>query len=417
MKKLLVAFVTAILLISSCTGLIFAEKTEILWATCCGQADRTQLFDQLAKQYMAENPNVEITVIWPPGSYNDTLKTWIVAGSGADVMWIGQGLMDMADMMLPLNDLVSDRSVGTIHPKLLQKASWNGAQIGIPFGANANVLTYNKDMLSEYGIASPTAKWTWDDAYAMGKRIAKDLDGDGRIDQWLITPVIGVNFYQADDFYTADMRHTNLTNPVHIAASQFLLDTLTGRNGICPPGQTYQSQQFYLAKKVTFLQIGPFSLPTLRSESSFDWDIVPAPAFVYNGKRYDSSAVALESWSVNKESKNPKVAADFVRWLLQPAAMQQVADAGIVIPTLPRVQSAFLKQPTPPKNLNAFFNALENAKITMADHPAYSYVNRVLSTGGNELYNKVYRGETSAATAFPELDKQINAILAEWWAK
>lgn len=417
MRKLIAMILTTVLILTCCAGLVFAEKTKIVWATCCGQADRTLLFENFANQYMAENPNVEISMIWPPGSYYDTVKTWIASGSGADVMWVGQGLIDMADLMLPLNKLVTtDKNIGSIHPKLLQKASWNGAQIGIPFGANANVLTYNKDLLSESGLVNPTKSWTWDDLLVMGKRVAKDLDGDGKLDQWLITPYIGTSFYQAEDFYTADMRRTQLSNPVHIAASQLAFDTLGGRNGICPAGLTSQNYQTYLNKKVAFLQIGPFSLPSLRKDIQFNWDIVSPPAFVYKGKRYDSASVALESWAVNKDSKHQDIAMDFVRWLLRPEAMQQISSAGMVIPTLPRVQAAFINQPAPPQHLEAFFNALEFAKITNSDHPAGSGVLRLLSNA-NPLYSQVVKGETSAAVAFPEIEKQINAYLDEWWAK
>ena len=115
MRKRLALFLAVLLMWVCVIGPVGAQKTKIMWTTCCGQPDRMELFNKLASQYMAANPDVEIEHVYPSGNYAQTLLTWIAGGAGADVMWIGGALWSFVDLLLPLNDLVKDRNM-LIHP-------------------------------------------------------------------------------------------------------------------------------------------------------------------------------------------------------------------------------------------------------------------------------------------------------------
>jgi multiple sugar transport system substrate-binding protein len=185
MRKMLLSLLSPLLILACVAGPVGAQKTKLVWTSCCGQPDRMELFSNLANQYMATNPDVEIDHIYPAGNYGQTLLTWIAGGAGADVMWIGGALWSFVDLLLPLDDLMAkDRNVAAIHPGLARMFRWDGKQIALPFGVNTHVIAYNKDLFSASGVAFPTSTWVLSDIVTMGRRLVKDTDGDGTPDVW-----------------------------------------------------------------------------------------------------------------------------------------------------------------------------------------------------------------------------------------
>ena len=54
----------------------------------------------------------------------------------------------------------------------------------LPKGYTPVVIAYNKDLLDRAAIPYPTDDWTWDDFLRVAKRLTRDTDGDGSIDEW-----------------------------------------------------------------------------------------------------------------------------------------------------------------------------------------------------------------------------------------
>lgn len=417
MRKLLCFFLSTLLVLLCAAGPVGAQKTKLIWTTCCGQPDRMELFTGLANQYMAANPKVEIEMIHPTGSYYQTLLTWIAAGVGADVMWLGTTIWSFVDLLLPLDDLVAkDRNVASIHPSLLKTLRWDGKQIGLPYGVNTNLMAYNRDMFSASGVAFPTSKWVLSDIATMGSRLVKDKDGDGTPDVWGISRIPDFNhaLVQAGDFYSQDLKQTAFVNSASLEATQFLLDLNRGVYGVCAPTKT--DPMFY-GQQVAMHVIGTFFVPNGRLNCEFDWDVVEYPGLVQNDVRYDSAWVSFESWGINRATKSPEIAKDFVGWLFQPEVMKQISGLGVVIPSQPQQARLFLNQPTPPSNLNAFVRSMDFVKRYNWDHPAGQHISSAYLSGSNPIYGEMVAGRTPVATALPEIARQINSYLTEWWAK
>ncbi len=53
------------------------------------------------------------------------------------------------------------------------------------------MMCVNKDLLEKEGISIPESGWTLEDFYEICKKVTKDTNGDGVVDQYGITDYIG----------------------------------------------------------------------------------------------------------------------------------------------------------------------------------------------------------------------------------
>ncbi|HHW10697.1 MAG TPA: sugar ABC transporter substrate-binding protein [Firmicutes bacterium] len=389
-----------------------AEKVKLVWTTCCAQTDRHALFKDIAEQYMAKNPNVEVEWMYPAGNYTDNMKTYYAAGAAPDVIWIGGDIWVFANLFLPLDELVAkDAGAKAINPAILRLSQFEGKQIGLPYGANSHTMMYNKDHFGEAGLAYPHVNWTFDDLQRMAKVLTRDTNGDGQPDRW------GVHLYAVTqwgltaggDFYTPDGRKAQFANPVTIDMLQFAADAVSGKLGISPVPEDAQAG---LKGLVSIRNLGIFDVPAYR-QAPFDWDVIKFPAWVHNNQRYENTFVSLENWAIFNTTKHPKEAMDFVSFLLSREVMQQITTAGIVIPTQSIMTPSFV-QSSPPANLKAFIEVLDHGHRISNTHP----YGRDITTWMNSqtTWRNIWNGTVPTRIALPELQEQINIMLDEYWA-
>ena len=69
-------------------------------------------------------------------------------------------------------------------PTALESFNYDGFQGALPWDGNVSLMFYNKDLFDQEGVPYPRGDWTWEEFREIAKRFTKDLDGDGRIDQF-----------------------------------------------------------------------------------------------------------------------------------------------------------------------------------------------------------------------------------------
>ena len=62
-------------------------------------------------------------------------------------------------------------------------SSYKGKSYGLPWVGGPSALYYRKDIFDKSGVGNPPE--TWDDYVEIGKKVTKDLDGDGQMDQYM----------------------------------------------------------------------------------------------------------------------------------------------------------------------------------------------------------------------------------------
>ena len=74
----------------------------------------------------------------------------------------------------------------SFYPQLWDTVVHEDEAYGLPFNTDTHVLFYNKDLFDEAGLEYPDPEnpYTYDEFVEVCKKLTKDTDGDGEIDQW-----------------------------------------------------------------------------------------------------------------------------------------------------------------------------------------------------------------------------------------
>ena len=180
MKKLL-ALTLVLCMALSIFAVASAEKT-VIRVTWWGDTDSSTAEIKMIEKFNAEHDDIEIQYDIVPGDgYGDRLLTSFSSGEGYDIFASGEGDFYKwvgANMPMSLNDMIA---ADTEWDNQMNEAIYNfgnigGSQYYLVRDYNPLCLFYNKDVFDRYGVAYPTADWTWDDAIAAAKQLTVKND-------------------------------------------------------------------------------------------------------------------------------------------------------------------------------------------------------------------------------------------------
>ena len=152
---------------------------------------------KLGDRFTQSNPSVKVTVVVNSvvNNYYDKLQTAIVADASPAVVGVHplrQHTTATSGMYRDLNRYIgNDKSFdkADFYDVGLKAHSWKGQQYGIPHDSALRLYYYNRDILEKEGVKTPLeyhkeGKWNWATYLDMAKRLTRDTNGDGEIDQF-----------------------------------------------------------------------------------------------------------------------------------------------------------------------------------------------------------------------------------------
>jgi hypothetical protein len=155
----------------------------------------------LLDSWLKQNPGVTLEQtninVWD----SNVIRTAVAGGNspvyistGAIGNWTRQGFEtavkqglapDVTDTVKKLN---VDKAIPSYWSPLWKRYAINGKFYEIPWSYDVGFgITYRKDIFKKYGIAEPTANWTWDDFYRISKQISEKSGGKTKgayLDTW-----------------------------------------------------------------------------------------------------------------------------------------------------------------------------------------------------------------------------------------
>lgn len=165
-----------------------------------------EIVDTAIERFEESHPNVEVE--YTSGILKRDYSEWLVdqylKGEEPDVVMIlpeDFGMLCQLDALEPLDAWIEKDSAVSgddFYGAALESGKTKGEQFALPYECVPTLMFVNKTLLEQEGISVPLNDWTWDDFYRICKRVTRDTDGDGTIDQF------GSYGYSWEDALTAN---------------------------------------------------------------------------------------------------------------------------------------------------------------------------------------------------------------------
>ncbi len=283
-----------------------------------------------------ENLHPGIKVVQSDKSWNmirEILYAAFSAGAGPDVMNTHANYaaeFGEAGHYYPVNKFPDFEQVKQwFLPNVLESTRYKDNYYGLPSGAIAFVLCCNKDLFDKEGIAPPK---TWSQFREAAKRLTKDVDGDGVLDQFGLVLMGGDKggfayrlipfFFKAGvDVMSKDLTKIEFNSPMGVAALKLMADMYQIDNSITPGFLAYTHSEIndlFCSNKVAMSIEGPWFRGMVNDKRpGKDFYVVPVPVPDDMLDQYDTAPTLQDMimYSINADSKHLSEAWELVKYL------------------------------------------------------------------------------------------------------
>jgi multiple sugar transport system substrate-binding protein len=342
-----------------------------------GDPAELKAYQQLVDAYEAKNPGASVKLIHIPGQsdYRTRLTTDFAAGSPADVILLNyrryasfaaRGLLEPLGPYLGQSAVISKAD---FYPEAIEPFRWKGQITCIPQNLSSLVVYYNKQMFDKAGLAYPRDDWTWELFLKIAKTLTKDVDGDGRTDQFglgtepslfRVAPFIWQNGGRLVDNQANPTRLT-LDSPAAREAIQWFVNLQTVHH-VAPNAEEEAAEEsesrFQNGRMAMFLN-SRRGVPTYRQITGFDWDVAALPQ-----NKLPASILHADAYCMPVTADNKDAIWKFIEYANSVEGQTIVASSGRTVPSLRVVakSSAFLDPNARPQNSKVFLDTISAIK-------------------------------------------------------
>lgn len=405
-------------MLCGCSGPPDKPGVVTLTLTMWGKQDEMGFYNGALKEFYADHLNIRVNIELIPWSrVFDKLLISTAGGRTPDVSRVdstyftpcaAKGLLECLDPYIKndpkfdINDFYKEAVEGW--------GMYDGKIYGLPSDVDIYAMYYNKTMFDKYGIPYPDGTWDWNKFLDAAKKLTKDTDGDGKLEQWGCVPDSWWQDYiwqNGGDILSKDNARCILDQPLAYEAIQFMSDLRTKHHVAPTPAdaQDVGPQKLFTNGQIGMLISGSWAAALIfkKEVKTFDYDAAPIP----HGKRR-ASFMGGAAFSVLRGSKHKKEAWELVKFMTSPTFQRHYAETQQIIPSRRSVaeSGAYLYLKDKPRNKRAFIDAI-----------AYGYVlpNVECSREMNDIINNeiilAILGKKSAKDACLKVTPIVNDLL------
>ena len=293
-------------------------------------ADGYVIIDKAIKKFEKLHPEIKIHYYSgiPKYDYEEWLARKILKGDAPDVfMILSEDFSHMVSLGFLENldkEIQEDKSVEIrdYYETSLEAGKIDDRQYALPYETVPTLMFVNKTLLEKEGIPVPDADWSWDDLYRICKKVTKDLDGDGRLDQFGT-----YNYGWLEALYSNDGKIFDPQGKKCYLTSERTEESVRFIKRI---NELYQGEKVtretFDAGNVAFMPLSFAEYRTyktypykIKKYSDFQWDCItlPAGSMGDNISRVDSLLIGISS-----ESRQKDMAWEFLKMLTNDREIQ-----------------------------------------------------------------------------------------------
>lgn len=412
-----------VLCLSACSRAPQDGKTHLQLSTW-GSAQEMAVLNALIERFEAENPDIAVDVLHIPDNYYQKLHILIASGQAPDVIFTNSISFPVYAAHGVFRDLSGDLTASEslkaddFYASALQAFHWKTPQgeiLGaIPRDVSNLVMFYNRDLFRQVDLPDPKKNWLWEDFLQTAQKLTVDDNHDGRPERF------GVSFYAKPPLFwlpwiwsaggnllNADLTEIQIQQPEAVKGLQFYAD-LRNRYHVAPrevesAGTT--ASQLFLQQKTAMMVSGRWSVPVLREQATFDWDVVPLPVGPSGKSRVGIDA---SGYAVSADSPHPAESFRLIEFLVSCVAIEQVTASGLIVPARVDVANAdvFLNTAQKPANSRAFVEVIDDGVPTRTPS-RWNELSEILMLA----LQPVWDGKQSAADATRKVAPRLQPLL------
>lgn len=355
------------------------------------------IFKEVAAQWAAEHPDVELTatsIIGIHGSawFQNLLVRLATGVDIPDVYMIEQNKamrLIAEGRIMPVDDLIKRDAVNMndLVPGSITSLSYNGKIYGLPSRMDVILFFFNKQILANAGFARPTNNWTQNEFTTIAKRMTRDVNNDGVTDIW------GAEMSRTNYVFNAisstfgatlmDASGVSFDSPKSIEALEWVISLVD--RGYVPNPQKMPAGVSFSAANVGMAMQYSWSINNFRQLPALEWDILPMPV----GPTGKGNLLLGNMFMIDAHTKETDLAWDLVKTFTSVQTQRrQSIEAGAVFPRRSFfAQNIYRNDALPPENWAAVYDAFTVASA----YPAIGELDdfrTMLATGINEAFSK-----------------------------
>lgn len=280
------------------------------------------MIDQAIARFEAENPNV--TVHYQSGiskeDYSEWYSSMLLKGKMPDVFMVldkdfnhfcSMGILQNLDKFIE-RDANFDAS--QFFTTALDIGNVSNSQYALPYEVIPTLLFVNKTLLEKENLPMVAENWSWDDLLEICKKVTKDNNGDGYLDQFGTYNYNWLNAVNTNGgFYKNVPKDQLFTNPQMVDSIKFIQKLHYLNNGQKITQDDFDNGNVAFMP-LTFAEYRTYKTYPykIKKYSSFEWDCIPFPA---GPDGENLSQVEALLMGIHAKTKYPQLAWEFLKSL------------------------------------------------------------------------------------------------------
>ena len=383
----------------------------------------------LERAFEAANPDIDMVVdILPSTTYRRKLPVMIASGTAPDLFECvperSASFPNYAskDAYVDLEPLIErdDIDLDQWFASVIQNCRYEGKLYVLPKKLSQPAsVHYNMDLFDAAGLAYPNPDWTWDDALEMARRLTRDLDGDGRIDQWgLAWPL--AQGYQGPimkgwEWTRNGEREINIDDPLFYETLQWMADLIHVEH-VAPTLEEAESSGLpgyllFTTGKVAMQSGARWQTAIYKREigDRFRWDTVWLPTPARDGpRRYQMGSEAL---GIYRHSPHVEEAWKVLKWISGSGGSAVLGAIGGAVPAVKSVaySAAFLDANPPSRSGNLMWLEAMDYAVRLPRGPKWVKIDQLMT----QTFKLGWDGHRPFKDLALELKPKIDLILQD----
>ncbi len=338
MKQLIQLLLCSLILLSL-LGCKRADSNQMRLSSWVSSPSETALLKETLETFRQQYPDIDFKYEPIPGNYSEKIQLMLGTYSAPDVFYL-KGLTAPSymsfDILKPLNEFIEQDTsfqFDDFFPFVKEAFEKDGKYYGIAKDFNPYVLFYNKKMFEEAGIDSVPSNWA--ELEAAAQKLTKDIDGDGKIDQYgiMVEPSLEMLMpfvYQNGGSFQDENGDLAITEDAFVEALEFYYGLYQKDLATIPMdvGTSWNGDAFG-RKAVAMVVSGGWLMPFLEDNyPDIDFGIAHLP----QGKERATVAFTT-AYSMPKATKHPQEAWELTSYLTGKEGMAKWTSTGLAMPT------------------------------------------------------------------------------------